>query len=152
MMIRNAKPEDAPSLVDLARSLGQPQDDAAFAQDISSYSEGFFVAEADDRLSGYLIMRPQPKPGCVQAFSPIQLWRLFVSAEYQGKGVATSLISRAIAYARAKQNDVVWLGTSADNARAIAFYRKSGFRPVGTAVLHHGHGAHDDLIMCRGTE
>ena len=59
------------------------------------------------------------------------------------------LLSDGIAYARAKQHDVVWLGTSADNARAIAFYRKSGFRAVGTASLHDGH---EDLIMCLDTE
>ena len=62
------------------------------------------------------------------------------------------LIGQAVSYAGAKQHDVVWLGTSPDNARAIALYRKSGFHPVGDALLHQGHGDHKDLIMCREAE
>ena len=152
MVIRNAEPEDSPPLAQLARSLGQPLDAIAFSRDISVYSDGFFVAEVGGALCGYLIMRAQPTPSCVHGRSPIQLWRLFVSPEYQGKGVAALLMAQAATYARAERHDVIWLGTSADNARAIAFYRKSGFRPVGTAVLHHGHGAHEDLIMCCDTQ
>jgi ribosomal protein S18 acetylase RimI-like enzyme len=97
-------------------------------------------------------MRTESAPSCVQARSPIQLWRLFVSPEYQRKGVATQLICQAVSYARAKQHDVVWLGTSADNARAIALYRKSGFHLVGDALLHQGHGDQEDLIMCCDAE
>ena len=148
MIIRTAKSEDASSLAHLANSLGRPQDAVTFLRDISAYSEGFFIAEVDGTFSGYLIMRTESAPHSVQGRSPIQLWRLFVSPEYQGKGVATRLISQALSYARAKQHDVVWLGTSADNARAIALYRKSGFYHVGDALLHHGHGVHEDLIMC----
>jgi ribosomal protein S18 acetylase RimI-like enzyme len=44
---------------------------------------------------------------------------------------------------------VIWLGTSEDNARAITFYRKVGFYPIGVAELHHGHESHQDLIMSR---
>ena len=152
MIIRSAKSEDASSLAHLAASLGRPQDAVTFLRDISAYSEGFFIAEVDGVLSGYLIIRTESAPKCVQGRSPIQLWRLFVSPEYQGKGVATQLIGQAVLYARAKQHDVVWLGTAADNARAIALYRKSGFHHVGDALLHQGHGDHEDLIMCCDAE
>jgi L-amino acid N-acyltransferase YncA len=63
-------------------------------------------------------------------------------------GVATQLISQVVSYARAKQHDVIWLGTSADNARAIGLYRKSGFHHVGDALLNQAHGDHEDVIMC----
>lgn len=151
-MIRTAKSEDTSSLAHLANSLGRPQDVVTFSQDISAYPEGFFVAEVEGVFLGYLIMRTESAPNCVQGRSPIQLWRLFVSPEYQGKGVATRLISQGISYARAKQHDVVWLGTSADNARAISLYRKSGFHHVGDALLHQAHGDHEDLIMCYDAE
>jgi len=145
--IRNVKPTDAHALAQLARALGQSVEMSRLAQDIDAYAASFYVAESDDGISGYLIMRVERHPGCVQAQSPIQLWRLFVSPEHQGKGVAAGLVSRAFTYAQERAHDVVWLGTSEDNVRAIAFYRKSGFCPVGVAQLHQGEESHRDLIM-----
>ncbi|MEO7251495.1 MAG: GNAT family N-acetyltransferase [Arenimonas sp.] len=147
MVIRNVQPIDAEPLAELALKLGQPLDASRFSQDIAAYAPGFYVAESSDEIIGYLVMRFERSPCCVQGMSPVQLWRLFVAPEHQGKGVAAGLMSQAFAYARARAHDVVWLGTSEDNARAIAFYRKGGFNPIGVAELHQGHEAHQDLIM-----
>ena len=146
-MIRNVKPMDAEPLAELARVLGQPLDTSRFAQDIATYAPGFYVAGSSRGISGYLVMRTEHAPDCVQGQAPVQLWRLFVAPEDQGKGVAARLMSQAFAYARDKAHDVVWLGTAEDNARAIAFYRKSGFSPIGVASLHLDHDSHQDLIM-----
>jgi len=149
VIIRNVKQEDAAPLAELARALGQPTAASRFSEDIAAHAAGFYVAEANDGIAGYLVMRVEHSPGFVQGRSPVQLWRLFVSPEHQGKGVAASLISQAFAYAREGAHDVVWLGTSQENARAIAFYRKSGFNSIGLAQLHQGHDAHQDLVMSR---
>jgi ribosomal protein S18 acetylase RimI-like enzyme len=138
---------DAEPLADLARRLGQSIEASRFAQDIAAYAPGFYVAEYSQGISGYLVMRAAHPPSCVQGRAPIQLWRLFVSPEHQGTGVAASLMSQAFAYARANAHDVIWLGTSEDNVRAIAFYRKSGFSPIGVASLHQDHDSHQDLIL-----
>lgn len=147
--IRGARPEDAGPLAELALVLGQSADRGRFSRDIAAHATGFYVAESGRGISGYLVMRVEPAPGCIQADAPVQLWRLFVAAEQQGKGVAASLMSQAFDHARKGRHDVIWLGTSEDNARAIAFYRKSGFNPVGAAQLHHGHDTHQDLILMR---
>ena len=147
MIIRNATPMDAEPLVELARTLGQSVETSRLSQDIAAYAPGFYVAESSRGISGYLVMRTEHPPDCVQGHAPVQLWRLFVAPEHQGKGVAASLMSQGFAYARVKAHDVVWLGTAEDNARAIAFYRKSGFNPVGVASLPQGHDSHQDLIM-----
>lgn len=147
MTIRNAKPDDATPLAELARALGESTEAVRFSQDIAQHAQGFYVAEVNGIVAGYLVMRIEQHPGCVQGRSPIQLWRLFVAPEHQGKGVAASLVSQAFNHARAGKHDVVWLGTSEDNARAIAFYRKHGFQSAGVAQLHPGHNPHQDLIM-----
>lgn len=147
MFIRNVRPMDAEPLAELARTLGQSIQMSQFSQDIAIYAPGFYVAESSHGISGYLVMRAERPPSCLQGQAPVQLWRLFVSPEHQGKGVAASLMSQAFAYARANAHDVVWLGTSEDNVRAIAFYRKSGFSPIGVASLHQGHDSHQDLIL-----
>lgn len=147
MVIRNVKQIDAEPLAELARKLGQPLGVSRFSQDIAAYAPGFYIAESSDGVIGYLVMRFEPSPSCVHGVSPVQLWRLFVAQEHHGKGVAAELLSQAFAHARARAHDVVWLGTSKDNARAIAFYRKGGFNPIGVAELHQGHDSHEDLIM-----
>lgn len=149
MIIRAAVPQDADTLARLARSLGIAADAATFAQEIEAWASGFLVAEIDRDVAGYLIARVHDCPACVQAQSPIQLWRLYVAAERQGQGVAGELVTHAMARARARQHDVIWLGTAPDNARAIAFYRKRGFLEAGTAQLHD---AHEDVIMSRRLE
>jgi ribosomal protein S18 acetylase RimI-like enzyme len=152
VIIRAAIPQDADTLARLARSLGIAAEAATFAQEIAAWANGFLVAEIDRDVAGYLIARVHDCPACVQAQSPIQLWRLYVAADQQGQGVAGELVAHAMARARARQHDVMWLGTAPDNVRAIAFYRKCGFREVGTAQLHHVHDSHEDVIMSRRLE
>ena len=147
MVIRHVRQVDAGPLAELARALAQPTEISQFSHDIAAYAQGFYVAESSNGISGYLVMRVEHSPSCVQGQSPVQLWRLFVSPAHQGTGVAAALMSQAFAHAREGAHDVIWLGTSEDNARAIAFYRKRGFSPVGLAQLHHGHDSHQDLIM-----
>jgi ribosomal protein S18 acetylase RimI-like enzyme len=147
MVIRNVKQSDAEPLAELAHMLKQPKDVVRFSQDIARYASGFYVAELDNGISGYLVMRIEASPRCVQGRLPVQLWRLFVSRQYQGKGVAAGLMAQAFAHARKNAHDVVWLGTLENNARAIAFYRKCGFDSVGMAQLHQGPDSHQDLIM-----
>lgn len=57
----------------------------------------------------------------------VELYMVYVLAEAHGSGVGQQLVSAAIGVAPA----FVWVLES--NARAIAFYRKLGFTPDGTA-------------------
>ncbi len=43
--------------------------------------------------------------------------------------------------------DVLWLGVWEHNPRAVAFYRKKGFRVVGDHVFQLGSDPQRDLIM-----
>ena len=147
MLIRHATQADAEALAGLGRALEQPWDEAGLSADIAAYGAGFYVAETDADLVGCIVLRTGHVPEGVDGQSPIQLWRIFVAPKYQGTDVASSLLAQAFAHARVNGHDVIWLGTSEDNARAIAFYRKGGFHSIGVAELHHGHESHRDLIM-----
>ncbi|HEX5662619.1 MAG TPA: GNAT family N-acetyltransferase [Xanthomonadaceae bacterium] len=149
MLIRQATQADAAALARLGRALEQPWDEIGVSTDIAAYGAGFYVAETEADLVGCIVLRTGHVPEDVDGHSPIQLWRIFVAPEHQGTEIASSLLAQAFAHARVNGHDAIWLGTSEDNARAIAFYRKGGFHPVGTAELHHGHESHRDLIMSR---
>jgi ribosomal protein S18 acetylase RimI-like enzyme len=43
----------------------------------------------------------------------------------------------------------LWLAVYARNARAVAFYRRHGFRVAGTSTFRLGAEVQDDWIMTR---
>jgi GNAT superfamily N-acetyltransferase len=56
-----------------------------------------------------------------------------VADEYQGAGLAGAIVRYLVDHSRAlgRTRMVLWGGVQARNARAIAFYRKCGFREMG---------------------
>ncbi len=145
--VRLAAPADAAPLAGLAEQLGQALTAERFAQDIAQHPKGFFVAELDNAVVGYLVLRKEYAPKDLHVHAPCQLWRIYVAPSWQGKGIAAGLMEQAIDSARAWGHDSIWLGTGEDNIRAIEFYKKHGFKPLGLAHLHAGHDEHEDLIM-----
>ncbi len=62
---------------------------------------------------------------------------------------AQALLDAALADARALGGSRLLLGTHAGNSRAIAFYRRNGFREVGTRLFQVGSLQCSDLIFAR---
>jgi ribosomal protein S18 acetylase RimI-like enzyme len=149
--IREATQADAVALsaIGIAASSKHEVSPTRYAEDIARCLGAVYVAELADSVVGYIMLRNDDYPKIVGARSPIQVWRLYVLPEFHGKGVAASLMSRALNYARRGKHDVVWLGVSEHNERAIAFYGKQGFRALGMHRLHGGAELHDDLVMSR---
>jgi len=119
-----------------------------FAQLLGERSGLVHVAEARGAIVGFLVLQPAAHPA-VAARCPVQLWQLYVIPPFQGSGVAAELVSSGLGHARARQHDVIWLGVSPDNLRAMAFYRKEGFETLGVHEVGGASPAHRDLIMAR---
>ena len=149
IVVRIATPSDAAALaaIDVATTTQHEANPARFVAAIVGRPGAVYVAESAGSVVGYLMLRNDDHPHIVEARSPIQVWRLYVLPEFHGKGVAASLMTRALDHARRGMHDVVWLGVSEHNDRAIAFYGKQGFRALGMYRLHGGAEPHDDLIM-----
>ena len=73
----------------------------------------------------------------------------YVIPAFQGSGVAAQLMSAALGHARAARHDVMWLGVSEQNHRAMAFYRRQGFEALGVHEVGTASHAHPDVIMSR---
>jgi ribosomal protein S18 acetylase RimI-like enzyme len=148
MYVRAAEAGDADSLVAVATATGLATSHAEFNGLLADPAVAMYVAidEASGGPVGFLALREHAAPECVQARRPLQLWRLYVIPEFHGRGVARTLTGRALVHAHARGHDVLWLGTDPDNARAIAFYRKCGFRHSGRAALH-GDAEHVDQVL-----
>jgi ribosomal protein S18 acetylase RimI-like enzyme len=95
----------------------------------------------------------QLRAGHVSAGVPpkgsIELWRFYVDQRWHGRGVAQTLMEAAKARARRRGAATIWLGVWQRNARAQAFYRKHGFRKVGSHVFVVGTDPQtDDVLLC----
>ena len=166
-VIRKARPGDALALARLAESTFRDTfaaDNTAGNMDAhcrAHYGEAIQAAEIADparvtllsedhgRLSGYAQLRWNPAPACVAAARPGEIQRLYVARDFHGKGIAQELMRVAFEEMRTRGSDVVWLGVWERNARAIAFYRKSGFVPVGAHVFPVGTDPQRDIVMAR---
>jgi ribosomal protein S18 acetylase RimI-like enzyme len=105
------------------------------------------LAEDGGKLAGFAQLRPMHASSSVCAERPAELHRIYVASEWHGRGVAGDLMREVIAAAAQAGADCVWLGVWEHNPRAIAFYRKFGFRVVGDHAFMLGSDRQRDLIL-----
>lgn len=84
-----------------------------------------WICEIDNRIVGFSIVDLKDN----------NIWALFVHPEFENQGIGRLLHDRMLDWYFAQTNNTVWLGTS-PNTRAEIFYRKSGWKEIGT----HGKG------------
>jgi diamine N-acetyltransferase len=137
-LVRTARASDAAAITAI--------NPAASADLIESCAGLAYVAEADGSIVGYVALQHQAHPA-VESRNPIQLWQFYVVPDFHGVGIAAKLMAAALEYARGHSHDVIWLGVSEHNARAVAFYRKHGFEALGLHTVGAGHHEHEDLVM-----
>lgn len=171
-IIRKATADDAGRLAALAAVTfplacppsSSPEDIAAHLA--NSLSEGHFqgyladpdvtVLVIDDggALRGYslLVNRPAHDPDVATALTlapSVELSKCYVHPDHHGLGAAAELMHASLQAAAAAGGAGVWLGVNSQNARAIRFYEKSGFRKVGSKSFRLGTTVEHDFVLER---
>jgi len=139
------RPEDMDAYV--AGAFGERRQ----AAELADPARTTLLAEIDDVAIGYTQLRTGPAPDCVGELDAIEILRFYVDRPWQGRGVAQALMAAAVNEARARATGVMWLSVWAQNQRAIAFYRKSGFDSVGARDFLLGADRQRDWVMARAT-
>jgi ribosomal protein S18 acetylase RimI-like enzyme len=119
------------------------------ARALAAPDQRILVAERGPALCAFAHLVREPAPPAVSGVAPVGLLRFYVDAPWQGQGLAQQLMSAVVDAAGALGGDVIWLGVWERNPRAIAFYRKCGFTPVGVADFQLGSDIQHDFIMER---
>jgi GNAT superfamily N-acetyltransferase len=119
------------------------------AAEISDPGMVTLVSEDEGRLIGYAQLRWGAAPDCVSAKSPGEIQRLYIVADWHGKGLAQELMKACIDELRQQGSDVLWLGVWERNPRAISFYKKSGFVEVGDHTFPLGGDPQRDIVMVK---
>ena len=156
-VIRRAVTADARSLAALgARTFEETFGPANRREDIDTYLSQTYgerqqkseldnprmitlVAEEEGSLIAFAQMRADEKG--------IEIARFYVDRRWQGRGIAQSLMQAVIEEARARRAELLWLGVWERNERAIAFYRKCGFRDTGSQPFILGSDLQTDRVM-----
>ena len=137
------------SAEDMNAYLSSAFDRDRVAAEVADPSSTFFVAEVDGVGAGYAKLYAGEAETCVEGPKPIELVRLYVLQAWLGRRVGAALMEACLEHARREGYETLWLGVWEHNERAKAFYRKWGFREVGSHLFLLGSDAQTDLIMER---
>ena len=107
------------------------------------------VVEHEARLAAYGQLLAGAAPECVTGEEPIELLRFYVDKPWHGRGIAHLLMTEVAAAARSRGARTLYLGVWERNVRAIAFYKKEGFRSVGSRPFVLGTKVDTDLLLVR---
>jgi ribosomal protein S18 acetylase RimI-like enzyme len=112
----------------------------------------YLVAEAEAHVIGYAKLYRGKAPECVSSENPVELARLYVLKSWHGRGPANALVQAAIDFGECEGFKSLWLGVWEQNTRAISFYSKWHFVPVGRQTFILGSDVQQDLVMCRSLD
>ena len=111
---------------------------------------------------GYVLICAPELPSFPVLPTDVELKRIYLFSRFRSAPVldasgrlianlrpAQALMDAAVADARALGGARLLLGTHAGNSRAIAFYRRNGFREAGTRLFQVGSRQCSDLIFAR---
>jgi GNAT superfamily N-acetyltransferase len=162
--IRSATVADAGLLAELGERTaretfggGPPEDMEEFLA--STYTRAILAAELADPRGRYLIaergsvaagfaqLEEGPAPPNVPGERPLKLARLYVLRPQIGTGIGAALLGRCLELARAGGHDVVWLTAYDQNAHAIVFYERWGFKEVGEMYFTFGRERPRNVVL-----
>ena len=95
---------------------------------------------------GYIKLREKTAKG-LEEYQVLELERIYMIKNYQGTGLASQLMQKAIDVARQRGFDYLWLGVADTNHRALSFYKKWGFKEFDTHVFQLGQDPQTDLLL-----
>ncbi|HJS19239.1 MAG TPA: GNAT family N-acetyltransferase [Anaerolineales bacterium] len=107
----------------------------------------FLIAEAGGKPVGYAQLIMNSKDDVIKRKRPLEIRRIYALQEYLGQGVGKILMQAVLSEARLRNCDCVWLGVWEKNQRAIDFYKRWGFREVGTHIFSVGDDPQNDFIL-----
>lgn len=145
-------PESRPE--DIAAHLAATLSEANFRAYLADPDVTVLVIDAGGVLRGYslLVARPARDPDVAAVLTSLpsaELSKCYVHPDHHGLGAAAELMHASIVSAAAAGARGLWLGVNDQNARAIRFYEKSGFRKIGTKSFILGTTVEHDFVMER---
>ncbi len=116
-------------------------------EELSNSNSTFYFLYTNEKLSGYLKLNEYKAQTDIYDPQCLEIERIYVTKEFQGKGLGSFLIKKAIDIANIRKKSYVWLGVWERNHKAILFYKKKGFYVIGKHSFFMGEEEQTDFIM-----
>jgi ribosomal protein S18 acetylase RimI-like enzyme len=107
----------------------------------------FFIIRDLDKNIGYLKLNMGPAQTDIKDANALEIERIYVIKEYQGKKAGQQLYEKTIQVAKEKMLKYIWLGVWQENPKAIKFYTKNGFEIFDQHVFKLGDEEQTDYLM-----
>lgn len=116
-------------------------------EELSNHDSQFYFAELNDKTIGYLKLNIGSSQTELKDNKAIEIERIYVLKEFQGKKVGQLLYDKVIQIAMNANVEYVWLGVWEENPRAINFYKRNGFIEFDKHIFRLGDDIQTDLLM-----
>ncbi len=120
-----------------------------FEREFNEAGSIYYVAWDGLELAGFLRLRLSREAEPFLGINSIEIQRLYVNRSFQGKKVGRSLMLQALAYARDRKFEWIWLGVWERNFKAQAFYEKWGFKRFSEHIFMMGDDPQTDWLLKR---
>jgi ribosomal protein S18 acetylase RimI-like enzyme len=118
--------------------------------ELSNPDSVFYFIENEGNIMGYIKLNYASAQNEFKETDGVEIERIYVLADYQGKQIGQQLLNFAIDTAHRKSLNYIWLGVWENNINAMRFYERNGFEPVGSHYFILGNDKQTDILMRRG--
>lgn len=115
--------------------------------ELTEINSEFYFVEMEGKVVGYLKVNFGEAQTENKKENSMEIERIYVSKEFQGKKVGKALFNKAVLIAKEKKVSYVWLGVWERNTKAINFYVKNGFKAFGKHIFVLGNDPQTDIMM-----
>lgn len=137
---------------DLAKYIAENLTEDILLEKLSNKNSFFYVIEEENRPVGFLKLNINDAQTEKRGKDTLEIERIYLLQETKRKGYGKQLLLEAIKKAKLENKQQVWLGVWENNFPAKAFYKKQGFKKVGSHTFVLGNDAQTDEIMALDLE
>jgi ribosomal protein S18 acetylase RimI-like enzyme len=117
------------------------------AKDLSDPLFLHFIAFVGEEAAGFVKLSRQQTLGDWINDRCIEICRIYVYKKFHDQKIGKLLMEKSIEVAEKENMDTVVLGVWENNHRAVNFYRRFGFEPIGSHIFYVAEQADTDLVM-----
>lgn len=132
---------------DMRKYLDEAFSSERLQAELSDIDAEFYLALIDNEVSAYLKVNFGRSQTEIREDRSVEIERIYVLKKYQGRKVGQTLFEKALALARQRNAEFVWLGVWEKNYKAIDFYRRNGFVAFDQHVFRLGDDEQTDIMM-----
>ncbi len=122
---------------------------ARFVKEMQQPQSVFWLGWLDGELAAYLKLNVDTYTEAVDRGKTIQIERIYVAPEWQGKRLGEFLLDFCYQQAQLEKSDWIWLSVWQRNPRAVKFYERCAYEICGTEVFQLGDDPQLDWVMRR---